>query len=192
MVNRAIIAATMRTATICVFSLFAIACQSAQQTAPSVPASTPAPVPVAISLKQVIDAFERAGLPIQKRTVFDESTDPNGLLGRPNQYVEKMNFKDPRDKKRGGDCSIEIFRNEQDAKSRKDYTDTIGKSAAIFASYSYLHKNVLVRISFGVVPADADVYRQVLETVGTADPHTVHFRIRLSNRSSRPGHLFIV
>lgn len=117
---------------------FVLSCNSPQQIAPSMPASTPEPIAVTISLKQVVDAFERAKLPIEKPVVYDQKTDPNGILGRPNQYVEKINFADSRDKKRGRDCTIEIFRNAEDAKARKDYVDTIGKSAPIFASYSYL------------------------------------------------------
>lgn len=136
---------------------------TASQTAPSLPASTPKPVPVAISLKQVVRAFEK--LPVTKAIVYDETTDPNGLLGRPGQYVEKMNFIDSRDKDKKHDCSIEIFRNTEDAQTRKTYLDAIGKSSSMFASYSYLHKNVLVRISFGVLPTDAEAYRQALESI---------------------------
>lgn len=129
------------------------------------PASTPEPVAVTISLKQVVTAFEQAKLPVTKPVVYDAETDPNGLLGRPNQYVEKMNFIDPRDKKKRSDCTIEVFKDQADAESRKTYIDTIGKASSLFASYSYLHKNVLVRISFGVLPKDAEAYKQALESI---------------------------
>lgn len=117
-----------------------------------------------ISLMQVVEAFDIADLPVTDAAVFDEVTDPNKLLGRPNQYVEKMNFKDLRGNK-DQSCSIEVFRNETDAKARLDYVDNIGKSASMFATYNYLHKNVLVRINFGVLPKDADLYRQALESI---------------------------
>lgn len=141
--------------------LLIVAC-SPKATAPSLPASTPEPVPVAISLMQVVEAFDKSQLPMTKATIYDETTDPNGLLGRPNRYVEKMNFFDERDKIRKHECSIEIFRNAEDAKARHDYLVTIGKASSLFATYPYLHKNVLVRISFGVLPKDADVYRLAL------------------------------
>lgn len=118
-----------------------------------------------ISLMQVVEAFDNAKFPIINATVYDETTDPNKLLGRPGRYVEKMNFFDERDIEKKNECSIEIFKTAEDAKARKDYLDTVGKAASMFASYSYLHKNVLLRISYGVLPKDAEVYRQALESL---------------------------
>lgn len=149
--------------------LFFASC-SKPQTAPSVAPSTPDPVPVAISLAQVIKAFENAKLPIKKRAIYDESTDPNNLLGRPGQYVEKMNFTDARGHKTPLDCSIEVFPDNATAATRKNYIDSIGKAASIYAAYSYLHHNVLVRISFAVLPKDADAYRQALESISLNFP----------------------
>lgn len=139
---------------------------SRSQTAPSVPPSTPEPVPVAISLMQVVEVFNNANLPMDKAVVYDERTDPNSLLGRPGRYVEKMNFTDTRVKdKNRRECSIEIFTNEADAKNRFEYLETIGRSGAMFDSYKFLHKNVLVRVDLKLVPSEADEYKKALESL---------------------------
>jgi hypothetical protein len=153
-------------------------CSSDPQMAPSVPASSPAPVPVAISLKQVADAFDAAGLPIGETVVYDERSDPNGLLGRPGRYVEKMNFTDKRIKPPSFvpsnkadreaallNCSIEIFKNLDDAQNRHDYLANLGRASGIFDTYRYLHKNVLVRIDLKLIPSEAEEYRRALETI---------------------------
>lgn len=143
------------------------ACAAPQQTAPSVPATSPTPeqVPVAISLMQVVEAFEQAQLPVSKAVVYNDKTDPNNLLGRPGQYVEKMNFIDPRDKKRKTECTVEVFRLAEDARKRKEYIDSLNHIPMFGGYYTFLHKNVLVRVSFGLVPADAEAYKQALESL---------------------------
>jgi len=153
-----------------------ISCSTGNQTAPSLPASTPEPVPVAISLKQVVDAFNAAGLPMHKQVVYDERTDPNELLGRPGRYVEKMNFTDKRIKEKfkplnkemeaaNLNCSIEIFKERADAETRHQYLEAIGKPSGMFDSYKFLHKNVLVRIDLKLIPLEADEYKRVLESL---------------------------
>lgn len=140
---------TMKTFLLLIPLLFA-AC-----TAPSVSESP-------LTLMQVVEAFDKAQLPVINATVFDEQTDPNKLLGRPNRYTEKMNFYDARDTDKKRECSIEIFRNHADAKTRFDYIEGLGKEVSWLGSYNYLHKNVLVRISYGVLPKDAEAYKQAL------------------------------
>lgn len=147
--------------------LFLTAC-TANQTAPSVPPSTPEPSPpaaVAVTLKQVVDALTAANLPMLKPTVFDETTDPNKLLGRPNGYIEKMNFQHPSITRPERDCTVEVFRDAESAKRRFEYIDSIGKASTMFASYQYLHRNVLVRISYDLLPSEADAYKLALESI---------------------------
>lgn len=142
-----------------------VTCSTPQSTAPSMPASTPEPTPVPISLKQVVDAFNTANLPMTGQVVFDERTDPNELLGRPGRYVEKMNFTDKRIKDKRDNCSIEVFKNPEDALTRHQYLEGVGRSAAMFDSYRFLHKNILVRIDLKLVPSEAEEYKRVLETL---------------------------
>lgn len=148
-----------------IFLLFLSACYGPQSTAPSMPATTPSPVSVPISLKQVVFAFKAVNLPMTAETIFDERTDPNGLLGRPGRYVEKMNFTDKRIKEKRNHCSIEIFQNYEDALNRYQYVEVIGRTDGMLDSYKFLHKNVLVRINLDLIPSEADEYKRILETL---------------------------
>src|SRR4051812_12404308 len=46
--------------------------------------------------ESVLAAFKAANIPIGATVVYSESTDPNKLLGRPNQYVAKVAWYDTR------------------------------------------------------------------------------------------------
>lgn len=149
---------------------------SKTQIAPSMSPSTPEPVPVAISLKNVVEAFNKANLPLTDSFVYDERTDINHLLGRPNGYVEKMNFRDARMKVKfkpktneerdmQRTCSIEVFASTENAQRRKDYIEAIGKSSPIFSAYCFLYRNILVRIDTELVPSDANEYKAALESL---------------------------
>jgi hypothetical protein len=75
------------------------------------------------SAKQVVIRLRGAGLPIGTYRVYSEVTDPNKLLGRPGQYLGKVNFQDRRvkaserlsrfDVSAGG--SVEVFGDRGDA-----------------------------------------------------------------------------
>ncbi|WP_298530254.1 hypothetical protein [uncultured Ruminococcus sp.] len=62
---------------------------------------------------------------------YDKNNDPNNLLGRPNQYNQKIKFEvktieqSEDDEPKGG--SIEVFDSEKDAISRKEYIESIGE-----------------------------------------------------------------
>ncbi len=121
-----------------------------------------------LSAPQVIDAFKKANLPIVGEKVYTEETDPNHLLNRPNQYTGKINFDDKR--AAGADAlsgsqSIEVFANAADLESRKNYTETISKSASMFAQYIYTHKNILLRLDHQLTPSQAAEYEKVLKSL---------------------------
>lgn len=112
------------------------------------------------------NAFKKAGLPIGKSTIFTAESDPNKLLGRPNQYVGKVNWEDTRIKQEGDDFeggSIETFSNEQDLNSRKQYVEAISKSGGMFAQYNYAHKNALLRLSKELTPTQVEEYKKVFD-----------------------------
>ena len=98
---------------------------------------------------------------------YDESTDTNGLLGRPGQYTSKINFaittieqKDENDPKGG---SIEVFSTQEDAAARRDYIQEIGKKMPALAEYDYVNGCVLLRVNFDVLPSDEKVYEDALD-----------------------------
>lgn len=129
---------------------------------------SPTSTPALLTSEAVLTAFKAANLPIDNVVVYNEETDTNKLLGRPNQYVGKINFGDTRVKPKGGEKSpnsIEVFAKDEDLQSRKQYTENISKSASIFAQYIYAHKNVLVRLTHDLLPKDAAQYENVLKAL---------------------------
>jgi hypothetical protein len=117
-----------------------------------------------MTAEEIIGYFVDGGFPIDNIVVYTEENDPNELLGRPNQYTSKINFADMRidqvddSSPKGG--SIEVFGSSKDAKARKEYIDSIGESASLFAEYSYQYENVLLRIDKSLTPKQAAVYEE--------------------------------
>lgn len=150
---------------------------------PSLIASSPTPTlptPEAkttnLTLSDVTTALMAAKLPIKDPMVYNEVTDGNHLLGRPHAYVEKMNFTDERIKSLGKPqseierdmrrkCSIEIFIEQQDAQARMTYVDALGRGTPMFLTYSYLYKNVLLRLDHELLPSQAEEYKKILESL---------------------------
>ncbi len=129
---------------------------------------TPSPTPAPLSLEEVIQFFIDAGIPIIDATYFDENTDPNQLIGRPNQYVGKVNFKDGRitgeeDIQAGG--SIEMFLDPIDLRVRKQYLENVTKLFSFSVEYSYSNSYYLLRLSKALTPSQAEEYEAILMTI---------------------------
>ena len=131
------------------------------------PTATATPIPETAEV--VLARLKGAGIPIGEYVVFDEETDPNKLLGRPNGYVGKINFLDTRiDRTRQDDFdtsdggSIEVFTTPEAARARKDYIDALGKGSPFFVEYSYVNGKVLVRVSKELTPSQAAEYENAV------------------------------
>lgn len=113
---------------------------------------------------EVLQAFKKANLPIEKIEEYTAETDPNKLLGRPNQYVGKINFNDLRieDESIMDSGTIEVFDSQEDLMSRKTYVESISKSSSIFAQYIYSRKNILLRLDHQLTPSQATEYENIL------------------------------
>lgn len=108
-----------------------------------------------------------------RSVAYTAKTDPNDLLGRPNQYTSKVNFKDTRlkpdsladdlDVQEGG--SIEVFENKSDAIRRKEYIEGIGKGFSPFSEYTYREGTVLLRLSHRLLPKQAAEYEDALNGI---------------------------
>ena len=118
--------------------------------------------PEAGRAEAVLQVLKVQGLPIGESIAFTAETDPNNLLGRPNQYISKVNFLDTRlertrperiDVEDGG--SVQVFRNEADASAWKEYVEAIGRKAPIFTEYDYQNGPILLRLSKRLTPAQA-------------------------------------
>ncbi|MDQ3373545.1 MAG: hypothetical protein M3521_06625 [Acidobacteriota bacterium] len=108
-------------------------------------------------------------MPVEKEIIYSAETDPNKLLGRPNQYNEKINWVDKRIKQTSPDNvqggTIEIFDDIETLEKRKKYIEEIGKSAPMFTQYQYSHKNVLIRLDKELTPPQAAEYEKILKSL---------------------------
>ncbi len=127
------------------------------------PIPTPTPTSSVSSLEAIIKLFIDANLPITEITYLTEETDTNELLGRPNQYVAKVIWRDESIKgqaepgvQAGG--SIEMFLTSSNMQTRKAYIDTITQSIPMFVEYSYGNGIFLLRLSHSLTPSQAQEY----------------------------------
>jgi hypothetical protein len=114
------------------------------------------------------------GMPIGSFVNYTVRTDENHLLGRPGEYISKVNFQDtripaaetdgdPTSIDAGG--SIETFASSSDAQRRLDYVKSVTQSFQAFAEYEYLvGGTVLLRLSNVLTPAEAAAYRRALQS----------------------------
>lgn len=114
------------------------------------------------SAAQIVSELQEAGYPIDEVEEYTENNDPDDLLGRPGQYIQKIIFSDMRfdqsvsDSQIGG--SIEIFKNSSDCKKRADYISDNIDSSPIAAEYSYQFDSVLLHLSKELPPEEAEAY----------------------------------
>lgn len=98
-------------------------------------------------------------------TVVTAGNDPNKLLGRPNQYTEKISWKDNRSKDSQVDCSIELFKNKDDAAARKTYLEKVIKSMPVFMQYIEQKDNVLLRVDGVLTPSQSKEYMDIFDSI---------------------------
>lgn len=121
----------------------------------------------------VVDAFKAAGLPVENVVSYTAESDPNKLLGRSGQYVEKLNWRDPRANTRPGPNgtpvpaqgdeggTVERFANLADAKTRREYVEALAKQP-MFAQYVYQRGVLVVRVAGALTPDQAAAYEKVV------------------------------
>jgi len=124
-----------------------------------------------LSADEVLQGLKDNEMPIGESVAYTAKTDPNDLLGRPDQYTSKVMFKDTRlkpdpiskkfDVQNGG--SIEVFKDEDDARARAKYLKELTKSFSPFAEYSYREGTVLLRLSHRLTPKQATEYEDALK-----------------------------
>lgn len=128
-------------------------------------ATFPEPATEALTAEQVIAILKNAGLPITNVVVYDEKTDLNGKLGRPNEYTSKASFSDPAHKdndKANPDNTVEVFATEADAKTRADYIESVTKGTAM-AQYIYQASVYVLRVDYDILPTDAQKYEDAFK-----------------------------
>jgi hypothetical protein len=109
-----------------------------------------------IKAEDILDALKAAKVPIEKEIVYTPETDPNNLLGRPNQYVGKASWNDKRAPKSDDrDMTVEVFASKEDLENRRRYVETVTKLMSPLAEYQYVHKNALIRLNHKLTPQQA-------------------------------------
>ena len=128
--------------------------------------------PSGLTAKGLVEALRCKGIPVGQMETYNERTDENHLLGRPNGYTSKTNWVDTRipnqmggfDVDGGG--SAEVFSNAADAKDRFDYLAGWTKSdPALAAEYDYLLGKVVLRVSTTLIPSQAADYKKKAEEI---------------------------
>ncbi len=105
----------------------------------------------------------RTGVPeITDALIYDETTDPNDLLGRPNGYTAAASLTDSRASDPDGTGGIdrgavlEVWPTPADAQARADYIAALQKGNTLLGSeYHHVRGNVLLRVS-GQLPPNVD------------------------------------
>jgi hypothetical protein len=167
------------------FALLLTACSGSSQgassspspTATSIPSPTPTPhvAHAGRTVDQLLQGLKTHGLPIGASFTYNAGNDLNHDLGRPGQYIGKVNFKDTRLSSteqgpailvhNGG--SIEVFANTTDARHRFTYLQALSKSAEEreFMEYEYLDGVVVLRLSGLLTPDQAAQYQRALKAL---------------------------
>ena len=120
-----------------------------------------------------VEAYIQAkGLPITGLIVYNASTDPNHLLGRPNGYLSKVAWQDTRipqtdqaDDPGGVEWGggIEVYPTAQGAQDRASYLSSIEQSDPIVGTeYDYVLGPILLRVSGTFIPTTAQGYGTAL------------------------------
>lgn len=122
-----------------------------------------------MSAEEIVDYLQSKITNIKNVIVYNEETDVNKLLGRPNGYTSKVNFADDRVEQSltsedtiGG--SVEVFETETDCNDRAEYIKSVFKAQKFLGTqYIYQYKNVLLRIDGDLTPTQASEYESVFK-----------------------------
>jgi hypothetical protein len=117
-----------------------------------------APKSEVLKVDEVVKAFQAARLPLGQLEFFNANSDPDKLLGKPNQYTGKVFWQTKKDMTHG----IESFANEADLQTRKKFFETDQRFSGDFL---YTHKNILVHIHKDLLPETAAKYEQTLKSL---------------------------
>jgi len=126
-----------------------------------------------LTAENLAEQLRDAGAPVGETASYNESTDPDGLLGRPGQYLSRINFADLRIRPLASDVievkdggAIEVFASPADAARRLDSLEGI---AGDLATRRHVEGRVLLRLSDALTVEEASVYEGAFRTVVRGD-----------------------
>jgi hypothetical protein len=136
--------------------LFAVSffgCQSAADEQPAKPQT--------LKVNDLIKRFKAENLPLGQLEFFNAKSDPQQLLGKPNQYTEKAIWKTTEKMVH----TVEAFANETDAQARKSAIEAAAQAGTEPAGFVYAHKNILLRLHHEMLPGTAERYAWELKSL---------------------------
>lgn len=130
---------------------------------------------VIIDAEKAIEAFKDNGLSVGQVIFYDEKTDPNKLLNRPNQYTQKVAFEDTSIEQPNsefltdGDTpinggTIEVYPTNEGAIKRKEYIEQVTEGMPMLQQYIYINKTAVLRLEHDILPSDAERYNVVFQS----------------------------
>lgn len=132
-----------------------------------------------LTAEEIINKMKEKNTNIGKIVTYNEETDLNKLLGRPNQYISKVTFEDKRIEQTNADNeflsqeeqneptggTIEVFNNSEDMTKRKEYIEQISSSASMLSQYIYGKNNALLRLENDLTPTQAKEYEDLFNSI---------------------------
>lgn len=107
-----------------------------------------------------------SGLPVESVIIHTAESDPNSLLGRPNQYTAKVSWVDPRAPMLNNEtcCTVEAFDSWSAYIARINYTTSLRDTLPpIFGGGSWVERSdasmTVLRMDHQITPAIAEQYR---------------------------------
>jgi hypothetical protein len=143
--------------------------RGSQPSRPTRPTAASPPERAAYHARDLIVGFRRGGLPVGKIRCYDETTDPNQLLGRPGGYTEKCDWADKRaeqlldDDLVGG--SIEVFDTPGLARERAVYLGAFQGPSALNPGWVFIvpdNATHVLRVDQELTKSQADAYRAAM------------------------------
>ncbi len=143
--------------------------------------------PKELTAGEALEALKGANEHVTDVIVWDEETDLNDLLGRPGQYVSKADFSDDRVDEMWTDESqkmelglsggtMETFSSESDCAKRCKYLQALMGSdlgAIGVNQYVYKYPKAIFRVSYDIVPSEAEVYKAQMDVIMGVESETI-------------------
>jgi hypothetical protein len=140
-------------------------------TVSATPTTSPTLRPTAAPTPMSGDAFAallaKSGIATGDVVVYTAETDTNHLLGRPGQYIGKVNWTDVRASSRKQEATVEIFGDDASLQARYTYLDGIFKSSPLFLQYMFRNetRRLILRVPKELTPTQASEYESWLKTL---------------------------
>ena len=137
------------------------------------------PEPGSITAEDILLGLRNRGIPVADILVYNEETDTNNLLGRPNNYIGKASFHDSRIETYGeltpeniedyyNMGTIEVFSNKKDCDARYDYLESFNDPTnEILYLKQYIYKTdcAILRVRYDLTPGQAAEYETAFKQI---------------------------